>query len=1234
VTFAATVAGEEAGEPVAETEESHESDEQRFLRELEEATRVTAVLAVTANIEASFAAHWAALHPERVAAVPPAAAETIAAPVTAAAAAVVAVPVEAPAPVAGAPAPSASATAVTDVVQPEAAAPVVVEAPAEALAAPLTSGSVPTVVEVIALAGPVRVAADEVVASTAPTPVAESPTVVEVIALAGPVRVTADEVVASAPSGVGADGPVVPEAPASTVDADDAGPAIEAPRVEAPVTGVEAPAPTVAAMPGKAAPATQDSAEVPGIVPEALDGDGVSAAAPEAVTVDPPVTAPPSDAEIIGGAFQPIDQPSSPAPIPETPIPEAETEWVVARALPAPADPLDEVVSDDPAEVNRLLQSSRAGSDDAMAERQAALDDRRAEVADDEAEEGDDDLLSDDPATVNAAMAAAEEAAAAAAETGSATPQDVDEGSRSTEEEPPRARQETDSTLPSPPMPIAEAPSEVVARTVADPVEAPLPVAEPVGVVAPSAPSGGVVASVDVLPEPDSAAEPSEATIHPQPIPVPVDIPAVIGEPIGEATLASLTSEMVPPDDPLPDVAHVSTAPVPLQPAPAASISPVSAAAEAPLPDADASPLTDVVEVQPPASEVAAAANGGIAGSGIGLRSPPDSPAPPGAVPEPPPPAVDSAPPPPPPADSPLPPPATRTTPATSLPMPHPTRSRAWLLLAGIVALNLAWLGYTWFTWVPKDVLEVTATTPAVSQDGFSLTWTFNLDVVDDLARPPQEVPDLDPAVAGRWRWSDRRTLVFTAEAPLPLASSFVARLPAERLRAASGFRMASPVEHRWSTLELAIAGAAVETFDRDGTTIALTFNQPVDPLVIANALQVDLPPVAAVSAASLASPSSPDLPAEVVAPTGAAVAEPSGAISAPASSTIADGAPVAPPSTGTLPTPAIPSAPAPAEESTGIAEAAPAPATEASPAVAIVAPAPAPMPVAAPAAPVVRAISTSPAATIRLLVSAPGRGPATLRLPAGVVGIGGPLGLTGTWEQSLPLRQTLTLGEAIAEVPSHGDVRVEIAVSDVHAPRDLLAPVVTVDPPLPVTISTSDRGLSLVGGFVPGQRYTISAAATWPDDPATSGHLLSAYTAASAISLEIPARPAGLWALDHGLSDGTLRLAAHAVTQATAQVLPQDGAEAVASDELVWSAGSEVPALLDGEALTRSLAPGRYRLRVTGQEAPPWEQPLVVEEVQVRPSALLAALATWGRAVLAGAQLADVPVRVVQLER
>jgi hypothetical protein len=146
----------------------------------------------------------------------------------------------------------------------------------------------------------------------------------------------------------------------------------------------------------------------------------------------------------------------------------------------------------------------------------------------------------------------------------------------------------------------------------------------------------------------------------------------------------------------------------------------------------------------------------------------------------------------------------------------------------------------------------------------------------------------------------------------------------------------------------------------------------------------------------------------------------------------------------------------------------------------------------------------------------------------------------------------------------------------------------------------------------------------------------LPAYSAASSVSVVIPARPAGLWLLDDAVTAGDVRVAAHAVATATASVLAAKTDESLATNELAWDSLGDAPARLKMDDLVHDLAPASYRLRINAKDDATilCEEKLVIEHVMVRPEALMRAVITLAKAIVSGDQQSDVPVRVVRLER
>jgi segregation and condensation protein A len=179
-------------------------------------------------------------------------------------------------------------------------------------------------------------------------------------------------------------------------------------------------------------------------------------------------------------------------------------------------------------------------------------------------------------------------------------------------------------------------------------------------------------------------------------------------------------------------------------------------------------------------------------------------------------------------------------------PMSTPPKSNLWPLIALFCAINAAWGLWTWLNYVPKNVVEIVR---APVSDNAELTgrptlrWLFNIDVVDEkyLALPPALVPTIQPAVSGRWYWENKRTLTFEPAADLPMATNFTATLNHHDWSSSSGFSLAHAHTCTWTTPALSVTEQRIETFSRAGTTVALTFNQTVNPATIVQALAIEL---------------------------------------------------------------------------------------------------------------------------------------------------------------------------------------------------------------------------------------------------------------------------------------------------------------------------------------------------------------------------------------------------------
>lgn len=1195
-----------------EPEDLSETDEQRFLRELEEATRVTAVLAITANVEKSFTEHWYTLHPELK-------------------------PVVAPPP----PAPE----------------PVVKRFPPRRTP-------------------PAATPADGVPA----VPAAETPAVPEAAVAVATVDAT----------------PVVPETTAALLAEVVTGtPVIAEPPL---VTRSDVDTVTLAGEPAAVTvPSVAALADPISAIPEPL-----TAVSPAALVESPTSEAPAATT-------------TNEVPVPAEQHVLPVEQWPVMHAMPAPEEaphPLDTIASDDPAAVNALLsgeapRTSRNAEDDEEEEEELDPDEL---LADDPALVNA-ALQADTPRQVErkpvheiTIPTATETSVWTAPVDRGQMVADVDDDVVAPPTEAPapvvtdivEAGTGSPVSEPVPPAPVNAEPAPVDAVAPASVhLVAPTPTTAPL--ILPEAPA--VAASTPPLTPVDDELEPDDQEVAEG---VGANDPALVDaalqadtprasidlHPVHDLTIPTATETTVwtAPVDRGQTAAEVDDEPELTADIAADDVSDIAApnvvevvAAKAPvtLPVADviavatATSPASVPSINDPTPTTAPlvlserAVDAVTTGAAVEIVTTPPAETPAAlvddqAVAEDPPPPEDDGPPvaapplpaapPPPRSDSPL--PAPITTPTPKRPMSPPPRSKAWLLIAIFIAINAGWAGVMWLMLLPRDVLEVAATELGSDIEHPTLTWRFNLDVVDAeaQAKPPELVPLIAPALPGRWSWTGPRTLVFEAAGPLPLATTFTATLPTEDFRTVQGFRLRAPGAQTWSTPALAISGAVVETFDRDSTTIALTFNQPVDPLAIAQELSAEIVAAettaeAAEASAAVTPPVDPVIavapaPAETSAPV-VSTDKPAAGDQQPAASSdrpviTAEPAVVGEPAVASTPPadPVIAAAP-PAETSAPVVSTDKPAASDQQPAASSQHPAliaePQPPVVKQP---VVRAISTGTATTVRLLLAAPVRGSATLRLPAGTMGVSGPLGLDKTWEQRVPLQQTLHLTQGDVVVPSHGHVRVDVAVSDPAAPRELLAPVVTVEPAVPVTVSTTATGVSLVGPFVPGESYRIAIAATWPDEPSTSGHVLSAYTAASAVRIAIPPRPAGIWPLGDEVIDGLQRLAAHAVPRADVMLLTGSDDECVASREITWTSAGDAPALLDLDDLTQDQPAAEYRLRVTsGGDLPVTnDQTLMIENLHVRPQALFAAMTDWAIAAFAGNEDADVPVRVVRV--
>jgi segregation and condensation protein A len=640
--------------------------------------------------------------------------------------------------------------------------------------------------------------------------------------------------------------PVVAESPAEMVVAAGATPIDETAAVVGAAQGSDTPvardAASIADVPEAVPPAVVDVA--PAEPPAAATAAITAAAQPEATedalapTVAPTAPEPATLAAVVDGPHTQIaavDQREPPrvielialaAPVPVAAVPSAmhatATTDQPGDAGGQPADLDDDSLGDDPAVVNAALLAAARPPARQVEPTPAAVDE----------EEEEDEVIDDDPAVVNAALLAGAVMA----------DEEADEalGEPASPEQPPEQ-----VVLPQP----ASIGEQVAAADDGD--EA--------GPSATGAPNGSPLASSMLVERAEAkplASEERPEAMAPAPaaLPEPAEpsTPVSVSETPAQPAVVTPTMDVAIPATPaaavmtVAETIHEAVAP--------AAIAPIVDAASAAFPvhDERGPDPEDVPDVPPPSP-------------------PPPSPPPPEA------PVAERPPIPPPIRIAPqrtqqsapahpaprTPNPAPRTS---STPMSSSSSTRARLIAALLVACNAAWLAFTWLTWVPRDVLEVASSPAADIAVHPTLRWRFNLDVVAeaDVAKPPLVAPTITPAIAGTWTWHDRRTLEFTPAQDLPEATDFTIALAKDALRTVTGFRLAGPLATEVHTAALAVTGMAVESFAADGSaTVVMSFNQAVDPELIASRLRVaptvdETPAAAAAAAPSLATPPKP----------------------------------------------------------------------------------------------------------------------------------------------------------------------------------------------------------------------------------------------------------------------------------------------------------------------------------------------------------------------------------------
>ena len=174
--------------------------------------------------------------------------------------------------------------------------------------------------------------------------------------------------------------------------------------------------------------------------------------------------------------------------------------------------------------------------------------------------------------------------------------------------------------------------------------------------------------------------------------------------------------------------------------------------------------------------------------------------------------------------------------------MPAPPRNlRRWQLAAGLAAAAGIGVGATWLLSPPRAVLT-TIDPPAegtVLSGSQPVRLRFNLPILPEkIEQPAPLAARFEPAIAGAWRWIDRSTAEFTPSQPWPLATPIAVTVPADPVRTADGFRLATDLCYRMRGELFAVRSATVTGFTADGATrVRIAANQPMSPARLAAGL-------------------------------------------------------------------------------------------------------------------------------------------------------------------------------------------------------------------------------------------------------------------------------------------------------------------------------------------------------------------------------------------------------------
>lgn len=171
---------------------------------------------------------------------------------------------------------------------------------------------------------------------------------------------------------------------------------------------------------------------------------------------------------------------------------------------------------------------------------------------------------------------------------------------------------------------------------------------------------------------------------------------------------------------------------------------------------------------------------------------------------------------------------------------------RFWIVVLAFAAANAAAWWFTWWHLASSStrlrVVEFLPGNEAVIDGRTPLMWRFSRDVErgDPAVAPPATI---SPAISGRWRWQDARTLLFMPDGRLPKASRIRISLLPQRLRSCEGGTMRAAYEVAVRTAPLRVVSVGQGGFeDNNRFIIRLQFNDHVLPADVAAKLTLTGP--------------------------------------------------------------------------------------------------------------------------------------------------------------------------------------------------------------------------------------------------------------------------------------------------------------------------------------------------------------------------------------------------------